>query len=62
MTNYSSANVSVINTADNTKVATITVGTNPYGVAVDAAAQRAYVTNYSSANVSVINTADNTKV
>ncbi|MBM3983936.1 MAG: PqqD family peptide modification chaperone, partial [Planctomycetes bacterium] len=58
--NGTSGNVSVIDTASNTVTATITVGSNPYGVAVNPAGTRAYITNYGSGNVSVIDTASNT--
>ena len=56
------SNVSVIDTASNTVVATVTVGANPYGVAVNPGGMRAYVANTNSNNVSVINTATNTVV
>jgi len=52
--------VSVINPATNTVVATITVGSNPWGVAVNPAALEAgdvYVANEGSGTVSVINPA-----
>ncbi|MBS1524807.1 MAG: beta-propeller fold lactonase family protein [Bacteroidetes bacterium] len=55
--NYGSNNVSVIATVNNTVVATIPVGTNPWGVAVSPDNSRVYVTNQGSNNVSVINTA-----
>ena len=51
--------VSVINTANNTVIKTITVGSTPFAVAVDQPGKFAYVTNYGSANVSVISTATN---
>jgi len=40
--------------------ATVTVGTNPRGVAVTPNGLFAYVTNYGASTVSVINTATNT--
>ncbi|MDO8681823.1 MAG: hypothetical protein Q7R30_25210, partial [Acidobacteriota bacterium] len=60
--NYGSNTVSVIDTATNTVVATVAVGTNPWGVAVNPAGTRAYVANYVSNDVSVIDTASNTVV
>ena len=48
--------------ADGEILATITVGTNPYGVAYDSANGRMYVTNADSDNVSVIRTSDNTVI
>ena len=44
----------------NTVTATISVGNNPKGVAVNPSGTRAYVTNFNSNNVSVINTTTNT--
>jgi len=41
-------------------VTTVTVGSAPYGVAVNPAGTRVYVTNNNSDNVSVIDTATNT--
>jgi YVTN family beta-propeller protein len=60
ITNYGSNNVSVIDTSSNTVTATVTVGTNPYGVAVNPAGTRVYVVNRDSNNVSVIDTSSNT--
>jgi len=54
--NSSDNTVSVINTSNNTVVKTISVGTNPFAVAVDQAGKSAYVANYGSANVSIIST------
>ena len=54
--------VSVINTATNTLSATITVGANPYGVAINPAGTFAYVANYGDNTVSVIDTTTNTVV
>lgn len=63
VTNYSSNTVSVININNNTVVATIGVGTNPYGVVVNPVNKRAYVANYGiSSNVSVIDATTNTVV
>ncbi len=50
-----SNNVSVVDTATNTVIATIPVGNSPVGVAVDPAGRRVYVANSSDNNVSVIN-------
>src|SRR5215471_12968000 len=58
--NYQANNVSVINTSNNSVVTTISVGTNPWGVAVNQAGSAAYVTNANSNNVSVIATSTNT--
>src|SRR5574337_284691 len=60
ITNQGSNNVSVIDTATNTVTATVNVGDNPRGVAVNPAGTKVYVTNYGSNNVSVIDTATNT--
>lgn len=46
ITNYGSNNVSVINTAKDTVLATIAVGYGPYGVTVLPDATRVYVANY----------------
>jgi YVTN family beta-propeller protein len=63
VTNRTSAGtVSVIDTATNTVVATVGVGSFPLSVAVTPNGQRAYVTNQSSNNVSVIDTATNAVV
>ena len=58
--NFDSGSVSVINTADNTVVATIPVGACPEGVAVTPDGRHVYVPNSDSGSVSVIDTADNT--
>jgi YVTN family beta-propeller protein len=52
--------VSVINTATNTVTATVTVGSDPSGVAVTSNGEYAYVTNALGDSVSVISTATNT--
>src|SRR5438874_1240858 len=62
VTNQGSASVSVINTATNTVVAAVGVGSFPFGVALTPDGTRAYVANFSSASVSVIDTANNTVV
>jgi YVTN family beta-propeller protein len=51
--------VSVINTVTNTVAVTVTVGNNPYFVAITPDGTMAYVTNNSDSTVSVINTATN---
>jgi len=62
VTNSGSGNVSVIDTATNTVVATVKTGTTPSAVAVNPAGTRAYVTNRANNTVSVIDTATNTVV
>ena len=58
--NQVSNNVSVINTANNRVVASVNVGSYPYGVAVNQNGTKVYVTNQGSYTVSVINTTTNT--
>jgi len=60
--NYGSDNVSVINTVNNTVVATIEVGKNPQTLSLSPDGSRAYVINYTSNNVSVINTLTNSVI
>ena len=60
--NYVSNNVSIINTATNTVVATLPVGSNPFGVALAPDGTKVYVTNSGSNTVSVISTSSNTVV
>jgi YVTN family beta-propeller protein len=62
VSNYTSGSVSVINTSNNTVVATVTVGTKPDGVVVSPDGSRVYVPNNGSDSVSVINTLNNTVV
>ena len=62
VTNYGSNTVSVINTATNTVVGTVPVGSSPWGVTFAAGGARAYVNNSGANNVSVINVATNTVV
>ena len=65
VTNYGNSKVSVIDTATNTIVNTITVGSlgsDPYGVAFNPSGTLAYVTNYGSGTVNSIDTATNTIV
>jgi len=52
--------VSVIDTATNTLIATVPVGSYPIGVAVNPEETKVYVTNRDSSTVSVIDTATNT--
>ena len=58
--NHSSNDVSVIDTATNTVVATVVVGASPIAVAPTADGKYVYVTNEDSGTVSVIDTATNT--
>ncbi len=51
MANRDSNSVSVIDTATNTVVATISVGANPFGVSFSPDGTRAYVTNQTSNEV-----------
>ena len=50
----------MIDAATNTVTATIPVGSEPYGVAVDPATHTVYVTNAGDGTVSVIDAATNT--
>ncbi len=60
--NYVSNDVSVIDTATNTLVATVPVGLTAHAVALNSEGTRAYVANYGSHDVSVIDTATNSVV
>jgi YVTN family beta-propeller protein len=62
VTNSTSNDVSVIDTATNTVASTVTVGSVPIAVAIAPNGNLAYVTNFGSSNVSVIDTATNTVV
>ncbi|MCK6693836.1 MAG: beta-propeller fold lactonase family protein, partial [Thermoanaerobaculia bacterium] len=62
ITNFGSDDVSVINTATNTVVATIPVGDVPRGVSVSPDGTRVYVANEFSDNVSVIDATTNTVI
>jgi gliding motility-associated-like protein len=62
ITNNNANTVSVINIGTNKVVATITVGTNPSGVAISPDGTRVYIVNSNSSTVSVINTASNTVI
>ena len=52
----------MIDTATNTVVATIPVGSSPVAIALNGSGTRAYVTNNASASVSVINTPTDTVI
>jgi len=54
VTNQHTGKVSVIDTATNTVITTVSVGSSQYEVAVSADGGRAYVTNYGSGSVSVL--------
>src|SRR2546428_11682870 len=54
--------VAVIDLATNTRVATVSVGSSPFGVAVNPGGTRAYVANWGSDTVSVIDTSTRTVV
>ena len=60
ITNTGSNNVSIIDTATNTVIATVPVSNSPMGVAVTPDGTKVYVTNSDSNDVSVINTTTNT--
>jgi YVTN family beta-propeller protein len=62
VTNFTSNDVSVVATASNTVVATVPVGTSPFGVAITPDGAFAYVTLIDSHAVSVIETMTNTVV
>ena len=62
VTNFTSRDVSVIDTDSNTVVDTVAVGSGPRGVAITPDGAFAYVTNLNSHNVSVIDTDSNTVV
>ncbi|HKC79479.1 MAG TPA: Ig-like domain-containing protein [Nitrosopumilaceae archaeon] len=62
VTNYNSGTVSVINATSNNVVGSITVGTQPYGIAYNSNNGKIYVANYGSNNVSVIDPSSNTVI
>jgi YVTN family beta-propeller protein len=62
ISNLDGNTVSVIDTATNTVVATIPVGSEPFGVAVTSDGSKVYVSNFLAQSVSVIDAATNTVV
>jgi YVTN family beta-propeller protein len=62
ITNEPAGTVSVIDTAANTVIATITVGNQPVGVAATPDGSKVYVANSNANTVSVIATATNTVI
>ena len=62
VTNVTDDTVSVINTANNSVIATISVGDGPNGIAFDSANNRMYVANQTDDTVSVIDTATNSVI
>ena len=62
VTNSGDSTVSVIDTATNTVIATIAVGTTPRGLTFDSANNMVYVTNSGDNTVSAIDTATNTVI
>ena len=62
VTNLNDDTVSVIDTATNTVLKTITVGNGPVGIEYDPINKRMYVTNSADDTVSVIDTTTNTVV
>lgn len=58
--NYGSNNVSVIDLANNSVTATVSVGSNPQAVAVSPTGTRAIVANFNASTVSVIDLTNNT--
>lgn len=62
VTNYGNSTVSVINTTNHALVATIPVGSGPFGIAVSLDGSRVYVTNRIDNTISVINTSTNTVI
>ena len=60
--NLRSNNVSAIDTATNTVIATIPVGIYPYGLAASPDGSKVYVADFGSNSVSVIPTASNTVI
>jgi YVTN family beta-propeller protein len=56
ITNFDSNTVSVIDTSSDTVIATIPVGTGPFGVAVNELKKRVYVSNNYGNTISVIDT------
>ena len=60
ISNFSTNDVSVIDTATNTVTTTVPVGNGPRGVSVSPDGSKVYVANFNSNTVSVINTVTNT--
>ncbi|MCD4848726.1 MAG: YncE family protein [Candidatus Aegiribacteria sp.] len=60
--NYSSNNVSIIRTSDNTIAATVDVGDGPWRICSSPSGNHVYVANAGSNIVSIIRTSDNTVV
>ncbi len=60
VTNLGSNNVSVIDTASNSVIATVSVGTAPYGIAISPDGSLVYVGNLGDGTVSIISTSTNT--
>lgn len=60
VTNFTNNTITPINTATNTAGTPITVGANPYGIAMTPDGKTVYVANNGGSTVSVINTATNT--
>ena len=58
--NFMDVTVSVIQTVDNTVIATVTVGAGAFGVAISPNGNYVYVTRPGADTVSVIQTSDNT--
>lgn len=59
VTNLGSNNVSVINTSSNSVIATVPVGSRPFGIAVSPDGSLAYVGNDEEGTISVISTSSN---
>lgn len=62
ITNSGSNNVSVIDIATNTVIATIPVGNSPWGVSTNTDGSRIYVSNQGESSISVIDVATNTVI
>ncbi len=60
LTNSSSSNVVIVNSATHTQVGQVNVGFLPFGVSVSPDGTKAYVTNSGATSVSIINTGTNT--
>jgi len=60
--NTCDSTISVINTATNTVVATVAVGSQPQNMALTPDGALAYTSNFMTGNLSVIDTATNTVV